>query len=101
MKGGKIMESTKINQERLNEIEAKVKDLLITHMQLDVKAEDIDPTEEYFLEAFGFNSVDALELLLRIEQEFDIEISDENLNAELVKNVRSIASYVLEKLNEN
>lgn len=40
------------------------------------------------------NSVDALELLLRIEEMYDIEIPDEDLNIDLLQNVEQLAEYI-------
>lgn len=88
-----------LNETKLINVEERVKNVLVEHMDINVEAEKIDPTEEFFLDAYGFNSVDALELLLRIEQEFDIEISDERLNADLLKTVRCISEYVLSQLD--
>lgn len=93
-----IEKSMNVNDERLYEIENKVKEVIINHMELDVKPEALNPAEEFFLETHGFNSVDALELLLRIEQEFNIEISDENLNADLVRTIRSLSTYILGRI---
>lgn len=86
---------------KLAEIEDEIKKIIVSHMQIDTPPEQIDSTQEFFLEGYGFNSIDALELLLRIETEFDIEISDEHLDAELVRTIRSISSYVLGKLEES
>ncbi len=83
----------------LNEVENRVKEILIEDMELNLEPSDIDVNEEYFLDKYGLNSVDALELLLRMEEEFDIEISDENLNAELIKSVGVLSNYIFGLLN--
>ena len=44
----------------------------------------------------GINSVDALELLLKIEDEFAIEIPDEKLNLELLQDAHMLADYIKE-----
>ena len=44
----------------------------------------------------GINSVDALELLLKIEDEFSIEIPDERLNLELLQDLHILANYIQE-----
>ena len=44
----------------------------------------------------GINSVDALELLLKIEDVFSIEIPDEKLNLELLQDIQKLADYIQE-----
>lgn len=45
-------------------------------------------------EALGLTSVDSLELLIRIEGEFDIEIDDEDLSMELLSSLGTLENYV-------
>lgn len=80
-------------------LQDKIKALIIEHLNLDIAAESFPETEN-FLEKYGLNSVDALELLLKIENEFDMEIDDEDLNADLLKSVQTLSAYVDSKLKE-
>lgn len=75
-------------------VETTIKRILIEKLNLNKTPEDIITTQEYFLENYGFNSVDALELLLHVENEFGIEIEDQDLNASLVHTIRALAEYV-------
>lgn len=43
---------------------------------------------------FMLNSVDALELLLKIEEMYDVEIPDEKLNIDLLQNVKQLAEFI-------
>lgn len=56
-------------EDRLKEIEARVKSIVIQQFQFDCQPEEVDPTQDFFLESFGFTSIDALELLMRVEGE--------------------------------
>lgn len=80
------------------EVEDKVKKVIIEHLKLEKTVEELDSNKDFLLESLGLNSIDALELLLKIEQEFDIEIDDEDLNAELVRSISSLSEYVFKKL---
>ena len=40
------------------------------------------------------NSVDAIELLLKIENIYDVEIPDDDLNIDLLQNVQQLAEYI-------
>lgn len=46
----------------------------------------------------GLTSIDALELLIRIEGEFGITIDDSDLSLELLSNFQTLESYVVGKL---
>ncbi|HHF1357089.1 TPA: acyl carrier protein [Haemophilus influenzae] len=70
-------------------IEERVKKIIVE--QLGVKEEDIKP-EASFVEDLGADSLDTVELVMALEEEFDIEIPDEE--AEKITTVQSAIDYV-------
>ncbi len=46
------------------------------------------------IEVLGLNSVDALEVLIRVEGEFGIQIDDEDLSIDLVQSLQTLTEYV-------
>ena len=67
----------------------KVKEIIIE--QLDVQADQV--TEEAsFIEDLGADSLDTVELVMALEENFDIEIPDED--AEKIKTVRDAVEYI-------
>ncbi|QIW15459.1 acyl carrier protein [Pasteurellaceae bacterium RH1A] len=70
-------------------IEERVKKIIVE--QLGVKAEDVKP-EASFIEDLGADSLDTVELVMALEEEFDIEIPDEE--AEKITTVQSAIDYV-------
>lgn len=70
-------------------IEAKVKDIIVE--QLGVNADQVKP-EAKMIEDLGADSLDAVELVMAIEEEFGIEVPDEE--AEKLVSVGDITSYV-------
>lgn len=58
---------------------------------LDVKAEQIKP-EASLINDLGMDSLDIIEGLMEIEEEFDVEITDEE--AEKLKTVGDIHTYL-------
>ena len=54
-------------------------------------------TEARFIEDLGADSLDTVELIMQFEEEFDIEISDED--AEKLNTVGSSVDYINEKLS--
>jgi acyl carrier protein len=75
------------------EIMAKLKELVID--RLNVEEDQIKP-EASFIEDLGADSLDIVELIMGIEEEFDVEIPDED--AEKLTNVGEALTYVKGKL---
>ncbi len=67
----------------------KVKEIVIE--QLDVQADQV--TEDAsFIEDLGADSLDTVELVMALEENFDIEIPDEE--AEKIKTVQDAVTYI-------
>jgi acyl carrier protein len=75
------------------EIMAKLKELVID--RLNVEEDQIKP-DASFIEDLGADSLDIVELIMGIEEEFDVEIPDED--AEKLTNVGEALAYVKGKL---
>lgn len=59
--------------------------------QLGVEAEEVKP-ESSFVEDLGADSLDIVELVMALEEEFDMEIPDED--AEKIKTVGDAVKYI-------
>ena len=62
--------------------------------QLDVNEEEVTETAS-FVEDLGADSLDTVELIMAFEEEFDIEIPDED--AEKISTVGDAVNYIDEK----
>ncbi len=71
------------------DIEAKVKAIIAD--QLGIPAEDVKP-ESRFIEDLGADSLDIVELIMAMEEEFETEIPDEE--AEKILTVNDTIEYV-------
>lgn len=69
----------------------KVKSIIVE--QLGVPAEEVTD-EASFIEDLGADSLDIVELIMALEEEYDIEISDED--AEKIQTVSDAVSYISE-----
>ena len=78
----KIDESDKRIDERVKEIVCD---------QLGVKVEDVKPSAS-FVDDLGADSLDTVELVMALEEEFETEIPDEE--AEKITTVQSACDYI-------
>lgn len=72
-----------------DDITSKVRE--ITSEQLGVDEPQITP-EAKFVDDLGADSLDTVELVMALEEEFDLEISDEE--AEKLTTVNRVVSYI-------
>ena len=70
-------------------IEQKVKDIIV--QQLGVDPEKVK-VEASFVEDLGADSLDTVELVMAFEEEFGVEIPDEE--AEKIRTVQDVVNYI-------
>ena len=73
-------------------VQEKVKNIIVD--QLGVASEKVK-LEAKFIEDLGADSLDIVELVMAMEEEFDLEIPDED--AEKLKTVNDVQSYLVSK----
>jgi acyl carrier protein len=73
----------------MSEVQDKIKQIIVDELGVD----EAEVTENArFIEDLGAESLDLVELVMRFEEEFDIEIPDED--AEKIQAVRDAYAYV-------
>jgi len=75
-----------------NNIEERVKEIIAD--QLGVSIDQIKP-ESKFVDDLGADSLDVVELIMAFEEEFGVEIPDED--AEKISTVQDVLDYIKQK----
>jgi acyl carrier protein len=76
-------------------IEEKVKDIIVE--QLGVNPEQVTP-QASFIEDLGADSLDIVELVMAFEEEFSVEVPDED--AEKLQTVGDVIKYIEERAKQ-
>ncbi len=75
------------------DIAARVKEIIVE--ELDVNASEVTDNA-HFIEDLGADSLDTVELIMKFEEEFDLDIPDED--AEKLDTVGKAITYLKEKV---
>lgn len=74
-------------------VESRLKEIIAE--QLGISEDEIVP-EASFIEDLGADSLDIVELIMALEEEFDIEITDEE--AEKIQTVQDAINFIMENI---
>ena len=82
-----------------DEIKRGLKRLLIDGLRLqDLRPDDIEDAAPIFVEGLGLDSVDALELVVLIEEKFNIQIPDEDVGKRAFASIEALTDFVSTEL---
>ncbi len=75
--------------------ELKLAQLIVSALNLETDAADIDPQAPLYGEGLGLDSIDILEIALAISQTYKIKLrSDDAKNMEIFSSLRSLSRYI-------
>ncbi len=78
------------------EVKTQLKRLMVEGLRLeDVKPEDIQDAEPIFVEGLGLDSIDALELVVLVEEHFRVAIPDEEVGKLAFASVNALTDYII------
>lgn len=77
-----------------NEVFKKIKEIVVE--QLEVKESEVVP-EAKFVDDLGADSLDIIEMIMSVEDTFEIEIPDED--AEMLITIEDVINYIVQGKN--
>jgi acyl carrier protein len=82
----------------MEDLKLKLKEQIIERMNLqDVKPEDIVDDAPLFGDGLGLDSIDALEIIVLLQQVYGIKIQNAEEGKKVLRSVDTIAAYIKEK----
>ena len=87
-----IVEYLKTRQE----IIVQLQQLLVEVSLLDHEPEKLDPDSPLFGSGFGLDSIDAIEILVGVEQQFGLQLDEDNLSGPLyLRTINTITDLIM------
>lgn len=78
------------------ELKQRLKILIVEGLRLEnIQPEDIRDADAIFVEGLGLDSIDALELVVLVEEQFGAVIPDEEVGKQAFASIDALADYVL------
>ena len=79
----------------MEELILKLKQQIIEALNLEeMRCEDIDENAPLFGEGLGLDSIDALELIVLLEKNYGIKLSDPSQGKDIFKSIHTMAEYI-------
>ena len=79
----------------MDKLMSDLKTQIIAQLNLqDVKPEDIADDQPLFVEGLGLDSIDALELIVLLQQNYKIKLSNADEGPKVFHSVRTMAEYI-------
>jgi acyl carrier protein len=81
----------------MTELITELKEKIITQLNLeDINVEDIDDGDALFGSGLGLDSIDALELIVMLDKDYGIKLTDPKEGRKIFETVEVMAKYISE-----
>ena len=84
---------------RREQVLSKVRHLLIASLELERAADEIDPDTALFGTGMGLDSVDAVEVVIGLETEFGLRLTDADERRRALRSVNALVDFVMAQSN--
>jgi acyl carrier protein len=86
----------------MDKLMSDLKTQIIAQLNLqDIKPEDISDDQPLFVEGLGLDSIDALELIVLLQQKYKIKLSNADEGPNVFRSVRTMAEYITAHQSSN
>jgi acyl carrier protein len=86
----------------MDKLIADLKRQIIEQLNMqDITPEDIGDDQPLFVEGLGLDSIDALELIVLLQQHYKIKLSNADDGPKVFRSVRTMAEYIMAHQAQN
>ncbi len=79
----------------MNNLHTELKESIIEQLNLEeMEVSDIENDEPLFGDGLGLDSIDALELIVLLEKDYGIKLSDPQQGKEVFKSINTMADFI-------
>ena len=82
----------------MEDIKSGLRDLFVDTLRLPISPAEVGETN--LIATLGIDSIGALELLTRVENQFNILIDDADVSPDLVDSLNTLADYIAQKKSD-
>ena len=91
----KLTTSAGLQRGTMTPEELELARLIVSTLNLEVRAEDIDPNATLYGEGLGLDSIDILEIALAASKTFGVKLrSDDENNRKIFTSLRSLSQHI-------
>jgi acyl carrier protein len=84
-----------VSSKALTAEEFKLAQLIVSSLNLEMQAAEIDPSAPLYGEGMGLDSIDILEVALAISKAYGVKLrSDDDLNRRIFTSLRSLSQHI-------
>jgi len=81
----------------MENLKQELKAKIIENLNLeDFKVEDIDDNDSLFGDGLGLDSIDALELIVMLDKDYGIKISDPKKGKDIFESIQTMAQFIMD-----
>lgn len=80
-----------------DEVARRTKEILVDGLRLEIAPEEIIDGDPIFGEGLGLDSIDVLEFVQLVEEEFGIAISDEEVVRQAFSSIDALTDFILSR----
>ncbi len=81
----------------MNALKQELKENIIEQLNLEeFTVEDIDNDDALFGDGLGLDSIDALELIVMLDKDYGIKLTDPEKSKEIFQSINVLAEYITE-----
>ena len=75
-------------------LQIEIAELMVQALNLDTTAAEIDPEAPLYGDGLGLDSIDALELIVLLQQKYNVKLANPQEGPKIFKSVRTMAEFI-------